>query len=168
LILHNRGSTACLVSQRIAPVVNRTEPLLRCFDLNRANPTGAPLRFPLRESPQFFKDRANPVQRQPDAGDCSIHAEVVSSRPCGYPCYLPFKVLALFSTRHTSVYNAHPSTHGAGALVDENQPTNTGRRDRELPFPQPPVRKVTASTPFAIAHSLKLTIIYSHSLGSNS
>ena len=83
----------------------------------------------------------------------------------GYP---PFKALALLSARHTSIYNPHPSTHRAGALADENQPTNTGRRDRELPFPQPPVRKVTASTPFAIPHSLKLTIIYSHSLGSNS
>ena len=68
----------------------------------------------------------------------------------GYP---PFKALALLSARHTSIYDPHPSTHRAGALADENQPTNTGRRDRELPFPQPPVRKVTASTPFAIAHS---------------
>ena len=48
----------------------------------------------------------------------------------GYP---PFKALALLSARHTSIYNPHPSTHRAGALADENQPTNTGRRDRELP-----------------------------------
>ncbi len=54
LIRPNRGRTACLVSQRIAPVVNRTDKRLRCLDLNRGNPTGAPLRFPLRESPQFF------------------------------------------------------------------------------------------------------------------
>jgi hypothetical protein len=54
LILPSRGRTACLVSQPVAPVVNRTEPPLRCLDLNRANPTGAPLRLPVRESPQFF------------------------------------------------------------------------------------------------------------------
>ncbi len=79
------------------------------------------------------------VQRRPDLGDYSIHSEVVSGRPCGYSCHLPFKVLALVSGRHTSVYDGHPSGHGAGGLVDEDQPTDTGRGDRELPFPEPPV-----------------------------
>jgi hypothetical protein len=67
LILPSRGRTACLVSQRIAPVVNRTEPLLRCLDLNLGNPAGAPLRLPVRESPQFFNDRANPSRPELNA-----------------------------------------------------------------------------------------------------
>ncbi len=79
------------------------------------------------------------VQHRTDLGDYSIHREVVSGRPGGYSCYLPFKVLALVSGRHAGVYDGHPSGHGAGGLVDENQPTDTGRGDRELPFPEPPV-----------------------------
>src|SRR5664280_1678310 len=58
----SRGRTACLVSHRIAPVVNRTDNLPRCLDLNRGNPTGAPLRFPDRESPQFFWRPCQPVK----------------------------------------------------------------------------------------------------------
>ena len=65
-----------------------------------------------------------PVQRRPNLGDYSIHAEVVSSRPRGYPGHPPFKAPAQLSARHTSIYNPHPSTHRAGALADENQPTN--------------------------------------------
>ena len=80
------------------------------------------------------------VQRGPDLCDDPIHDEPVDGRPHGHPCYLPFKVLALVSGRHPGVYDAHPSGHGAGGLVDEDQPTDTGRGDLELPFPEPPVR----------------------------
>ena len=57
----NRGSTTYLRSDstRIAPVVNRTDAVLRRRDLNRGNPTGRPARFPDRESAQFFNPRAS-------------------------------------------------------------------------------------------------------------
>ena len=46
-------------SQRIAPVVNRTDGRALRLDLNRGNPAGLPFRLPLRESPQFFSARAS-------------------------------------------------------------------------------------------------------------
>jgi hypothetical protein len=67
------------------------------------------------------------VQRRPDLGDYSIHGEVVSGRPRGYSCYLPFKVLALVSGRHTSVYDGHHSGHGAG---DVARPSHAAVHDR--------------------------------------
>ncbi len=56
----SRGSTTCLRSDstRIAPVVNRTDAMVRRRDLNPGNPTGRPARLPERESAQFFNARA--------------------------------------------------------------------------------------------------------------
>jgi hypothetical protein len=48
-----------VASQRIAPVVNRTDRRAFRFDLNRGNPAGLPFRFPFRESLQFFSARAS-------------------------------------------------------------------------------------------------------------
>src|SRR5665647_1543953 len=64
-------------------------------------------------------------------------------RPCcpgSYSCYLPFKVLALAGGRHAGVYDAHSPGRCGRGLVDEDQPADTGRGDREFSFPKPPVR----------------------------
>jgi hypothetical protein len=97
-------------------------------------------RSDIRIGQQRQQLRAAPVQRGPDLGDYSIHREAVPARPDGYPCYLPVKVLALIRGPHASVYGGHPSGHGGRGLVDEDQPTDTGRGDRELTLPEPPVR----------------------------
>ena len=52
------GRIACVGSQRIAPVVNRTDGRAFRRDLNLGNPTGLPFRFPFLESAQFFNARA--------------------------------------------------------------------------------------------------------------
>jgi len=134
--LHQLGPEPC----QAAPVLNH----------DRRN-------LQVTQQPKQF--RAVPVQPRPDLGDCSIHAEVVSSGPCGYSCYLPFKVLALLSTRHTSVYEAHPSTHGdpgwSMRISPPTQVATTGSfHSRNHRY------AVTASTPFTKAHSLKSTITY--------
>ncbi len=109
-----------------------------------------------------LKEPSNPCPR--NVG--KVHAEVASCGPCGSSCYLPFKVLALLSTRHTSVYDAHPSTHGdPGWSMRIRPPTQVATTGS---FPSRNHRyTVTASTPFTKAHSLKSTITYQHSPGRN-
>ena len=110
---------------------------------------------------------AVPVQRGPDPGDTQGLPGPRRGRGCS-----PMWLLVLPAGQGLGA--GQPATHGCirhsppcvcrWRLVDEDQPTDTGRGNGELPFTEPPVR----GHPFAIAHPLKFTIASYRLLWSNS